>query len=139
MPALRARLRVKFQSRLRPLATHPTLAASRQCTATRRNRWVGKYLASSCRFSGILYQEGKLASGATDNAVGCLAKTPSERSRMVHDFEVRLFDLAKRVELGELQEHQDQRQAPHKDRASMASSMPSVRTRCRPCSFGKAR
>ncbi|CAE7617059.1 PAK1IP1 [Symbiodinium natans] len=33
-------------------------------------------------------QEGKLASGATDNAV-------------------RLFDLAKRVELGELQEHQD--------------------------------
>ncbi|CAE7560194.1 Pak1ip1 [Symbiodinium pilosum] len=33
-------------------------------------------------------QEGKLASGATDNAV-------------------RLFDLSKRVELGELQEHQD--------------------------------
>jgi len=33
-------------------------------------------------------KEGKLASGATDNAV-------------------RLFDLAKRVELGELQEHQD--------------------------------
>mmetsp|Transcript_45337 Transcript_45337/g.84548 ORF Transcript_45337/g.84548 Transcript_45337/m.84548 type:complete len:349 (+) Transcript_45337:35-1081(+) len=33
-------------------------------------------------------QEGKLASGATDNAV-------------------RLFDLSKRIELGELQEHQD--------------------------------